>query len=73
MSYVARIALQDGRIVSLREPGQPQIVEKELSDGVTLIYHEPLPKVFETETDQELIELCAKHNIHAKIVEVQDC
>jgi hypothetical protein len=72
MSYIAKIALQNGREVYLREPGQPQMVEDDLGNGVTLITHSGLPKLLEMKSAEEFQALCIQHNIHAKICEVED-
>lgn len=72
MTFIAQIALQNGKVDYLREPGQVHLIEEDLGDGVTLITHSGLPKIIEKDFADELQALCIQHNIHAKICEVED-
>lgn len=72
MGYIAKVSLQNGKQVYLREPGQPQMIEMELSEGVTLITHSGLSKVLEMDSVEKMEELCRQNNIHAQVLEVVD-
>lgn len=72
MGFCARIALQNGQVVSIREQGQPQMVEHPLEDGVVAICHTGLPPVLIMNTEEEIFQMCAQNHLYAKIVEIED-